>query len=270
MSDRSTSLAQKLRPAKIDSALRRRWFEWNMQRIPVSGRGDPTHVGSSYGGWMLPRAVVQPGWTCYCVGAGGDISFDLELIRSYGAFVRCIEPDETYLAEAIAQAEGEGRHFQAHRAALANADGPIRMQRTHHPGSHSLSPAKLYDTQDFLEVPGRTLQSLMSEIGDSTVDLLKIDIEGGEYEVVPGLDLRALGVKVLSIQLHHNRGLAAGRRLIAQLQARNYELVALLSIVKLTFVDRDLLAASAGRRTESRQQQRPTTGDPKPQRRAAD
>lgn len=254
MADRSTSPLQKLRPGKIGSAVRRRWFEWTLQRAPGSGRGEPAEVGSSYGGWMLPRAVIRPGWTCYCVGAGGDISFDLELVETYGATVRCIEPDETYTAEAIAEAADMQDRFQAVRAALAGADAPIRMQRTHHPGSRSLSSARLYDTQEFVEVPGRTLQSLMSEAGDSTVDLLKVDIEGAEYEVIPKLDLRALGVKVLSIQLHHNRGMGAARRLIAGIEACNFELVAALPPVRLTFVDSDLLAAHAA---ESAGSQRP-------------
>lgn len=49
-------------------------------------------LGSSYGGWVVPGQLIRPGWTCYCVGAGGDVSFDLELIRRYGATVRAVEP----------------------------------------------------------------------------------------------------------------------------------------------------------------------------------
>jgi FkbM family methyltransferase len=240
METRSTSFLSKLRPAKVSSALRRRWFERRLGLIQVSGRGDPIALGTSYGGWMIPRAAIEPGWTCYCVGAGGDISFDLELIRSFDARVRCIEPAEAYVADAVEKAAGEAR-FSAHRAALAVDDGPLRMQHTHHPGSRSLSPANLYDTREFVEVPGRTLQSLAAELGDERIDLLKLDIEGGEYELLPAIDLQGLGVKVLAIQLHHNRGVASARRLIADLGARGYEPVAMLPIVKLTFVRREEL-----------------------------
>jgi FkbM family methyltransferase len=240
MNSRATSLPSKLRPTKVSSALRRRWFEWNLERTPVSGRGDPVRLGSSYGGWMVPRKVIEQGWTCYCVGAGGDISFDLELIRGFNARVRCIEPDEEYVARAVEQANGEAG-FSAHRVAIAVADGPLHMQLTHHPGSRSLSPANLYDTHDFVEIPGRTLQSLATELGDQTIDLLKLDIEGGEYDVMPTIDLRALGVKVFATQLHHNRGVAKARRLIADLDSQGYEAVAIKSSVKLTFAHHDLL-----------------------------
>ncbi|MFI5009074.1 MAG: FkbM family methyltransferase [Solirubrobacterales bacterium] len=224
----------------MSSALRRRWFERQLAGMPVSGRGEPIALGSAYGAWMIPRAAIQPGWTCYCVGAGTDISFDLGLIRRFQARVRCIDPVPEHVAAALACARGEPC-FSAHRAAIALRDGPLRMQRTHHPGSRSLSSAQLYDTHDFLEVPGRTLRSLMAELDDDRIDLLKLDIEGGEYEVLPTLDLHSLEVKVLALQLHHNRRVASARALIADLTASRYELIAKLEPVRLTFAHRDVL-----------------------------
>ena len=41
----------------------------------------------------------------------------------------------------------------------------------------------------------------MAELGDTRIDLLKIDVEGGEYQLLPTLDLNALGVKVFAIPL---------------------------------------------------------------------
>jgi FkbM family methyltransferase len=174
------------------------------------------------------------------VGAGADISFDLELMQRYDMRVRCVDPVQEYVDAALASAFGETR-FTACRAAIAASDGPLRMQQTHHPGSRSLSAAQLYDTRDFVEIPGRTLPSLMAELGDERVDLLKLDIEGAEYEVLPTLDLRALGVKVFATQLHHNGSVAAARALIAGLNADGYELVAILPPVRLTFLRRELL-----------------------------
>jgi FkbM family methyltransferase len=189
---------------------------------------------------MLPCAAVTPGGTCYCIGAGADISFDLGLIRHFDMRVRCVDPVREYIAAAMADAAGEPR-FSAHHTAIAARDGALRMQRTHHPGSRSLSSAELYDTRDFVELRGCTLPSLMAELGDREIDLLKLDIEGGEYEVMPTLDLRGLGVKVFEIQLHHNRSVGTAQALIADLDAQGYELVAKLEPVRLTFADRDAL-----------------------------
>ncbi len=188
----------------------------------------------------MPRALLAPGQICFSVGAGADISFDLEMIRDFDIHVRCIEPVEEYFDQARRTADGEAR-FSAHRAALAREDGPLRMQHTHHPGSNSLSSADLYDTHDYIQVPGRTLTSLAEELGDRQIDLLKLDIEGGEYDLVPTLDLHALHVRVFALQLHHNGGVTRARELIAHLQASGYELVGMRPVLKLTFARRDLL-----------------------------
>jgi hypothetical protein len=75
----------------------------------------------------------------------------------------------------------------------------------------------------------------MSELGDERIDLLKLDIEGGEYELLPLLDLRSMGIKVFAVQLHHTGSVREARRLIAGLRAQGYELVGCRPAVKLTF-----------------------------------
>lgn len=224
------------------SALGRRRFEWQLERTPVSGRGEPVALGTEYGGWMVPAALIKPGWICYCAGAGADISFDLALLERFDVRVQSIEPVEQYVQAAREAAAGEP-HFAAHRAAIATADGPLRMQRTHNPEGQALSSAELFDTNEFVEVPGRTLASLARELGHPRVDLFKFDLEGGEYEVIPQLDLAALQIKVLAFQLHHNRGPRAARRVIEYLEKNGFEAVAIKPAVKLTFARRDLLGA---------------------------
>jgi FkbM family methyltransferase len=230
----------KLRPAKVRSGIARRWFEWRMGRAPVTGRGKPISFGSAYGGWMVPTALIEPGWICYCVGAGNDISFDLELIERFDVRVQSVEPVEQYVREARETAADEPR-FAIYRAALATHDGPIRMQRTHNPHGLALSSANLFDTNHFIEVPGRTLSSLARELGHSHIDLLKFDLEGAEYDVVPQLDLDALAVKALAFQVHHNRGPREARRLIGQLDERGFELIGMRPTIKLAFARRELL-----------------------------
>ena len=231
------------RPRKVSRALHRRWFERRLSHMPLDSVPGLVDLGSSYGGWTIPEGLIQPDWTCYSVGAGEDISFDLELIRRFGVVVRSVDPVPEYVHRALLQAGGDPR-FSAHHAAIATGNGPVQMQRTHHPGSSSLSAAELYDTHSYLELPGRSLPSLMSELGDSRIDLLKLDIEGSEYEVLPTLDLRTLGVKVFATQVHHNGSVKEALRLVAQLREQRYEAVACRPVIKLTFLDRDLLERS--------------------------
>lgn len=238
----ASALSAKVRPAKVRSALLRRWFERRVPRVTAYRPGLETEeLGTPYGGWIMPRGVIEPGWTCYCVGVGADISFDLALVREHGVTVRAIEPVEQFVDQARREAAQEPR-FSAHHAAIAAADGPLRMQRSHDPQSHSVSAAQLYDTAEFIEFPGRTLSSLMAELGDEKIDLLKLDIEGLEYELVPQFDLRALGVKVFATQLHHTGSVGDAKRLIAGLKDQGYAPVGCRPAVKITFVREDMFA----------------------------
>lgn len=197
--------------------------------------GPPTaELGTTYGGWRIPDGAVGEGDICYCVGAGGDISFDLELIHRYGAVVRAVDPVQEYGDEALRQVGGDPS-FSFRVAALAVRDGPIRMQSHHEASSASLSAAGLYETEDWTEVAGLTLTSLMREFGDDHIDLLKLDLEGLEYELVPSLDLDALGVRVFAIQLHHVGSVGQAMRLIEGLRRQGFTLVAQRPTVKLAF-----------------------------------
>ncbi len=231
-----------MRPTKIRNALHRRWFERRLSATPLHDPpGALEDIGTPYGGWTLPVDLIGTGWTCYCVGAGGDIAFDVVLAQRFGARVRTVDAVVDFVREAEAQAAGVAG-ITCHHAAIATADGPIRMQRSHDPQSRSVSAAHLYETERYVELPGRTLSSLARSLGDERIDLLKLDIEGAEYEVLPTLDLAALGVKVFSTQLHHVGSVGRARALIAGLQARDYVPIACRPVVKLTFVRRDLLA----------------------------
>jgi FkbM family methyltransferase len=184
--------------------------------------------------------VIDPSWTCYLAGAGGDVTLDLELVRRYGVTARSFDPVLDYVERAAHDGRDEPR-FSAHHVAIAGADGPIRMQITHDVRSGSLSAAGLYDSHSYIEVPGRSLPSLMTELDDGRIDLLKLDVEGSEYELFPKLDLDSLGVKVFAVQLHHNGSVRAARRLMSALDEQGYDLVACCPVIKLTFLRRDVL-----------------------------
>ncbi len=240
----SADVLRKLRPAKIRRAVGRRWFEFrisHLARRPAPGLQD---IGSAYGGWIMPVGLIEPSWTCYSVGAGGDVSFDLELARRFDTTVRAIEAVPDLVELAVREGAGES-HFSAHQAAVAPHDGPIRMQVTHDSQSRSVSPAGLYESEDYVEVPGRSLESLMAELGDDHIDLLKLDIEGGEYELLPMLDLRSLGVKIFATQVHHTGTVKDARRLVESLHRQGYELVGCRPAVKLTFARSELLGPKA-------------------------
>jgi len=214
-------------------AIRRRVFERSLRLLPIEQVGPLIRLGSDWGGWMIPDVIGESS-VAYCAGAGGDISFDLELL-SRGATVRAIDPSRVFRDKALAAAEGNPR-FTFHQVALAANDGTLTMYGT--VGADGvMSAGNVYRTTEARQVPARSLISLMREAGDNRIDLLKLDIEGSEYDVLESLSPAALGVQVLCVELHHTSSPVRARRLLKRLNA-DYRLAHLSRRSDVTLVRR--------------------------------
>jgi methyltransferase FkbM-like protein len=168
---------------------------------------------------MVPAGTINGAWTCYCVGAGSDPTFDLELIRRYGATVRSVDPQNTLRREAEPGAAGDPR-LTVIEATVAPQDGPSESGETAFDGR---------------ERP-RSLRSLMEELGDQQVQLLKLNIGGDEYSLLETLDLRSLGVRVLLVELHATRLVDEALQLLERLRSQGYQPVHCTRRAGFTFV----------------------------------
>jgi len=204
-------LAKLMQPSKLLDSLRVRRFRRAFAKLPVEAGWDVAYLGTPYGGWAVPEGVIDAGWVCYCVGAGGDISFEVELMERYGCEVVSFDPATEAQALAEEAAAGHAR-FTFMRVGIAEHDGTMRMWRASDPDHMALSSANLQRTTETVAVPVRSLSSVMVQLEHERIDLLKLALEGYEYELVPQLDLRALGVRVLDLELNQ---LVAPRRAAA-------------------------------------------------------
>jgi hypothetical protein len=177
---------------------------------------------------MVPAGTVNGAWTCYCVGAGSDVSFDLELIRRYGATVRSVDPLNAKRRHAEPD-EATDPRFTLVDATIAPQNGPTDRGETT-PGGRE---------------PPRSLSSLMAELGDQQVQLLKLDIGGDEYGVLETLDLRSLGVRVLLVELTATRPVNDALRLVECLRSQGYQPVHCRQGAGFTFVGHPSLAQPA-------------------------
>lgn len=223
-------------PSRLRSAIRRRRFQWSLRRFPRRDCPGLVELGSDYGGWVVPADLVQPTWTCYCVGAGSDVSFEVELLK-LGPEVRSFDPFEFFRDYALRETDGSPR-FSFLVCAVAPEDGPITMYGRQDEIGGSVSGVNLYGVQRRFEKPGRSIPSLMREFGDDTIELLKLDIEGMEYELLEAIEPSSYGTVVLCVEFHptDNEGAADVRAWVERLRGDGYELVHCKHGTDLTFV----------------------------------
>jgi FkbM family methyltransferase len=183
-------------------------------------------LGTDYGGWVIPEGTVDEASVVWCVGAGEDISFDLALVARYGCRVHCFDPTPRAIAhvEALrrgAESEepvainGRAEHTYEgvtpatmerlvfHPIGLWDRDETLRFYAPKRREHVSHSAVNLQGTQDYFEAQCRSPRSLMRELGQERIDLLKLDIEGAEHRVIDHLLDEGIHPKVLCIEFDY-------------------------------------------------------------------
>ena len=69
-------------------------FTWNLTklRFPVKHKIELKKLGTEYGGWTIPKNVLDEKSICYLAGAGEDISFDAAIAEKYHSLVFIFDP----------------------------------------------------------------------------------------------------------------------------------------------------------------------------------
>lgn len=179
------------------------YFHRPTVRVPVSfiGGAGP----GSYGAWAVCTEGLGPESVIYSLGVGVDISFDLDAIETLGAEVHAFDPTPASLAWLETQDTPDA--LMVHPYAVGAQDGTATFFAPKNPNfiSHSMVPHAQTATEA-VEVPVRRLSTLMEGLGHDQIDLLKIDIEGAEYEMLRDLSASGVEVRQVLVEFHHQFG----------------------------------------------------------------
>jgi FkbM family methyltransferase len=200
-------------------------------------------VGSAYGGWIVPTALIRADWLCYCGGVGEDLTFDLGLIRRFGVTVYAFDPTPRAITYANSEARDEFR-FRFLPVGLWSEDTTLRFFAPRDPAHVSHSALNLQKTTEFFEARCRSLASLMAELGHEGVDLVKLDIEGAEHVVIDSMLKAGIRPTVLCTEIDQPVGPLRFWRTIHRVRSAGYALVA-ISSWNFTFVRKDALGMDA-------------------------
>jgi FkbM family methyltransferase len=194
--------------------------------LPVKSRADLVHLGTDYGGYIVPGSLIHADWICYSGGVGEDVSFDVELIDRYGCAVFAFDP--TPRAVAFAEATmGANPRFHFHPFGLWSSDGEVAFFAPQDPAHVSHSIGNLQRTSESITVPVRSLPSIMGELGHDRIDLLKLDIEGAEHEVVASMLETGIRPRVLCMEIDQPAPARQVLGVVRLLRSAQYDLVAI-------------------------------------------
>ncbi len=182
-------------------------------------------LGSDYGGWIIPRRLLRPGAICYCAGVGEDATFDLELIR-HGCLVVSIDPTPRAIQYGESIARQEPR-FNLVPLGLWSTPTVLRFYAPRDPTHVSHSIVNLQASTTYFEAQCTTVRSLAEKLGHDHLDLLKLDIEGAEFEVLTSVLRGGPLPGTICVEFDQPSPMATVRRTVRDLSKAGYKPVAI-------------------------------------------
>jgi FkbM family methyltransferase len=160
-------------------------------------------LGSDYGGWTVLPNLIGPKSIVYSFGIGDDISWDLGMIDRFGVMVHGFDPTPRCVTWIRRQKLPEA--FCFHELGIANYDGDatfvMRNQDPNWNAYNIASPSE--DAYEKVTCPVQRLATIMQSLSHDHIDVLKLDIEGAEYDVLHDILAGALRPKQFLIEFHY-------------------------------------------------------------------
>jgi len=187
--------------------------------------------GSEYGGWQVITSGIDRNSIVYSFGVGEDASFDIGLIERFDLTVFAFDPTPRSIQWVATQKLPES--FVMHPFGIAAFDGDVKFNPPDNPEfvSHTVLDRPSTEEQA-ITVPVRRLSTILRELGHDRIDVLKMDIEGAEYDVLDEMKENDIRPNQILIEFHHrfqNVGVEKSKSAIEQIRSMGYDLFAVSS-----------------------------------------
>ncbi len=137
----------------------------------------------------------------YSFGIGEEISFDLEMIKRYHAQVFAFDPTPKSIRWVEQNVKSNSFHFMP--VGLSEKDGIEKFHLPKNPGFVSGSVHGFSNlNEDTIDVPMKSFETIVRELGHREIDVLKMDIEGMEFDVLEPIVESKVKIGQICFEVH--------------------------------------------------------------------
>jgi FkbM family methyltransferase len=169
----------------------------------LGGKCPPLESLGSICPWTLAPSAVRTNGLVISGGVGGDVSFELDLAARTGCRVMLFDPSATG-RKTIESLHPLPREIQFFPYALASRDGTVGFAPPQDAEEGSFrAPARNEAASGSWE--SWSLRRCLDIAKSDCADLIKLDIEGFEFEVLEALTSRRVRCRQLLVEFHYGK-----------------------------------------------------------------
>lgn len=161
-------------------------------------------AGDRSGVWTVGSDRLGSESVVYSFGVGDNLAWDLAMVARFGLTVHAFDPTPASVAWVARQNLPPGLLF--HPTGLAGHDGSVTLTLPGRGSRFNFRPVANSPQADGItcEAPVSRLATHMRRLGHDHLDVLKMDIEGGEYAALDDLLASRIPVGQILVEFHHH------------------------------------------------------------------
>ena len=161
-------------------------------------------AGARSGIWTHCPDGLGANSVVYSFGVGDNLAWECSVVESLGLTLHAFDPTPASVAWVARQTLPPNLHF--HPVGLAGHDGAVDFALPRRGSRFNYrAPVHLKGmSAETVSAPVARLATHMKRLGHEWIDVLKLDIEGGEYAALDDLLTRRVPVRQLLVEFHHH------------------------------------------------------------------
>jgi len=201
--------------------------------------------GNVYGGFYVCPDLLNSNSVVYSFGIGQDISFDRAIIEKHGCEVFAFDPTPKSINWVNQQEISE--RFRFFELGISSNSGPVDffLPKNRNHVSGSMISQNNINLKEKVIVEMRTMQDILKELNHTHIDVLKMDIEGEEYDVIDNILDNNIAVDQILVEFHDrffNDGTIKSLQTVKKLKSKGYEIFAVSdSFEEVSFIKKSIL-----------------------------
>jgi FkbM family methyltransferase len=202
--------------------------------------------GNQYGGFYVYPKFLNQNSIIYSFGIGEDISFDISVIENHNCHVFGFDPTPKSI-KWVKQHQSLPSKFIFFEYGIADKSGMIDFylpKNIEHVSGSFIKQDNVDDKQKVL-VEMKSWEDIVNTLGHSQIDVLKMDIEGAEYNILDSFLESSVPIIQILIEFHDrlfDDGKIKSINAIKKLKNHGYEIFGISdSFEEVSFIKKTIL-----------------------------